>query len=135
MRLGIKRSPNMESQIPKRLDPLYGNFEIIWGHMKTWTDHIKSYRNHLAHNGTVKHKDLALLNAHYTWGIKHRDVVSEFRYEAGMTGLQRELVGKFTGQIDAYISSSDQVLKLIYLYLAKPLVDNLDMLVNEHKSD
>jgi hypothetical protein len=133
MQLNIKKGLNMENQIPKRLDPKYGDFQIIWGYMKQLTDHIKPYRNHLAHNGTVKHKDLALLNAHYTYDIKHKEVINEFRYEAAMTGLQRELVEKFTAQTKAYLLNSEQVLKMIYLYLVTPLVDNLKILVQEQE--
>jgi len=76
MQLNIKRGSNMENLISKRLDPKYGNFQIIWDHMKTLTDHIKPYRNHLAHNGTVNHKDLILLNAHYTYAINTKTLLT-----------------------------------------------------------
>lgn len=69
MRLELRKGMNLENQLLKRLDPQYGQFEVIWGYMKQLTDHIKPYRNHLAHNGSVQHTDLTLLNVHYTYGI------------------------------------------------------------------
>ena len=135
MRLELRNGTNLESQLLKRLDPQYGKFEIIWGHMKQLTDHVKPYRNHLAHNGSVKHKDLALLNAHYTYELKHKTIVDEFRYEAVMTGVQRELIDKFTAQTKAYLLASDQVLTMIYMYLVKPFFDNVDVLVKQQYKD
>jgi hypothetical protein len=132
MRLELRNSTNLESQLLKRLDPQYGQFDIIWGHMKQLTDHVKPYRNHFAHNGSVRHKDLALLNAHYTHEITHQNTIDEFRYEAAMTGVQRELIQKFTAQTSAYLIASDQVLTMIYLYLAKPFMDNVGILLEEH---
>jgi hypothetical protein len=133
MRLEINKGSNMEHKLIKKLDPVYGEFEVIWNHMKQLTDHVKPYRNHLAHNGTVQHKDLALLNAHYSYGIEHQNIVDEFRYEATMTGVQRELIEKFTAQTKAYLIASDQALKMVYLYLAKPFFDNMKVLVAQHK--
>jgi len=51
-----------------------------------------------------------------------------------MTGLQRELIKKFTAQIKAYLSNSDQILKMIYLYLANPFLANLQLLVKKHSA-
>lgn len=132
MRFELRNGTNLESQLLKRIDPKYGKFDIIWGHMKQLTNQVKPYRNHLAHNGSVRHKDLALLNAHYTYKVKHKTVVDEFRYEGAMTGIQRELVEKFMAEIKAYLIASDQVLTLIYLYLTKPFFDNLKVLVEQH---
>lgn len=133
MRLGLNKGMGMEAKLVKRLDPAYGQFEVIWGHMNQLNDHVKPYRNHLAHGGTVQHQDLALLNAHYTWGINSEKITEQVRYEKGMIGVQRELIEKFTAQTKAYLIASDQVLKMIYLYLAKPFFDQMEMLVNEHR--
>ncbi|SEN06958.1 hypothetical protein SAMN05192574_102356 [Mucilaginibacter gossypiicola] len=132
MRLGHKKGLGLESKLLKNLDPTYGQFEVIWGHMNQLNDHVKPYRNHLAHSGTVQHQDLALLNAHYTWGIKPKTIAEEFRYEKAMIEVQRELIEKFTAQTKAYPLASDQVLKMIYLYLAKPFFDQMGVLVDEH---
>jgi len=134
MQLNLKKGSNMENQLLKRLDPAYGNFSVIWDYMKKLTDQVKRYRNHLAHNGTVRHRDLALLNAHYNYDIEHKDIINEFRYEASMTGLQRELIEKFTDQTRAYLRNSEQVLKMIYLYLGKPFLDNLQLLITYKKT-
>ena len=129
MGLNLKKGLNMENQLLKRVDPAYGNFTLVWDYMKELTDHIKPYRNHLAHNGTVQMSDLAFLSAHYTFDIEHKDFASEFRYEAGMNGIQRELVEKFTAQTKVYLLGSEQVLKIIYIYLGKPFLDNLDLIL------
>jgi hypothetical protein len=133
MRLQVRKSPNMENQLIKRLDPVYGEFSLFWGYMKQLTDHIKPYRNYLAHNGTVQHEDLSLLNAHYTIDITHKNPADQFRFDAGMTGVQRELVNKFTHQINVHLINSDQVLKMIYLYLAKPFFNHMEQLTTEYK--
>lgn len=132
MQFGLPPGNGLERKLLSKLDPAYGQFEVIWGHMKQLNDHVKPYRNHLAHQGTVKHQDLALLNAHYTHGqgYKHKSIVDEFRYEAAMTGLQRELIEKFTTQIKAYLKASDQVLTMIYMYLGVPFVYQMNILSN-----
>jgi len=56
-----------------------------------------------AHNGSVRHKDLALLSVPYTYELTHQNTIDEFRFEAAKTGLQRELIQKFTAQTSAYI--------------------------------
>jgi len=133
MRLGLNKGMGMEAKLVKRLDPAYGQFDVIWGHMNQLNDHVRPYRNHLAHGGTVQHQDLALLNAHYTWGINSEKIAEQVRYEKAMVGVQRELIEKFTAQTKAYLIASDQVLKMIYLYLAKPFFDQMEMLVNDHR--
>lgn len=100
--------------------------------MKQLTDQVKPFRNHLAHNGSVRHKDLALLRVHFIHELTHQNTIDEFRYEAAMTGVQRELIQKFIVQTRAYIIASEQVLTMIYLYLAKPFLDNVGILVEEH---
>lgn len=133
MRLQVRKSPNMANQLIKHLDPAYRDFSVFWGYMKQLTDHINPYRNHLAHNGTVQHKDLSLLNVNYTFDITHKNPVDQFRFDAGMTGVQRELVEKFSNQVNVYLIKSDQVFKMIYLYLAKPFLDNMEILTLAYK--
>jgi len=134
MMFKIKKGLNMETRVLKLLDPKYGKFEIIWRYMKELTDYIKPYRNHLAHNGTIQHEDLALLSAHYNFELDLKDIREQFRYEMAMNHVQEELIEKFTAQIKAYLHNSEEVLKLIYVYLTKPFLDCLELLVKAHNA-
>ena len=97
MMLGIKRGTNMEPQVLREIASSY-NFITVWNQVKEQMDPIRPYRNHLAHNGTMQHEDLNLLNMYYSYGNKyrHQNLIDKFRSELAMSDVQHELVEKFT---------------------------------------
>jgi hypothetical protein len=128
MMLEVKKNTNMEAQVLKKMAPLRANFELIWDQVKDQMDPIKPFRNHLAHNGTMQHDDLALLNAYYQFEMKFENLVEEFRHERTMSNVQGELVDEFTGNIEIYTHNIDELLKLVYTFLTHPFMDNLKKL-------
>ena len=94
-------------------------------------DALKPYRNHIAHNGFIEIPDLALVNAFYTFDKKFENRLEEYRHELVISDTQRKLVEKFLAVIKSHLANIDQYLKLIYLFLYAPFIENLDLMIEK----
>lgn len=134
MMLKIKRGLNLEANVQKLLTPDYPNFPGIWSQIKTNLDELKPYRNHVAHNGFIEIPDLALVNSFYTFEVKHKTRLDQYRYEFAISDTQKELVEKFAAVIKSHLANIDQYLKLIYLFVTVPFFDNLKSLTKNKQT-
>jgi len=132
MMLNVKKGLGFEKKVLALLAIKYPNFsEIIWADIKKYLDKLKPYRNHLAHNGNIQLPDLALIDSYYTVKVKHKNLLEELRHESGISHVQKELVEKFTGVIESWVKNIDQFLKLIYIFLYNPFIENVSTLIKE----
>ena len=123
----LPRKISLERELLKKIKPIYPSFEQIWEHVVAGNQELKPYRNHLAHNGTMKHKDLALLEAHYKYGNQIRKLNKEdkIRLENSMLLLRHELVEKFVSHAETYLENSELFLKMVYIFLGTPFAVKL----------
>jgi len=133
MMLGLKKGLGLESDIQKKLAPKYPVYTTIWADIKKELDQLKPYRNHLAHNGFIEHPDLALVESYYTLELKFKNLLEQYRHEAVISDTQKELVEKFTAIIQSYLANTDQLLKLLYLFLYAPFMENIARLIEQER--
>jgi hypothetical protein len=125
--LELPRKMSLETKLLKLVIVDHPNFEMIWEHVTSATAELKPYRNHLAHNGTMKHKDIAMLGALHSYGHLLDDVKEEDKIRIGnlLISLQHELVEKFASHAEIHLKNIELQLKMVYLFLGSPFAKKL----------